>query len=126
MIHYARFAEQAEMYDKMRNKMRQVVLDKRVLSVEERNLLSVAYKNVVGARRASWRVLNSIMTKETEDENLAQVKGYKAQVEKELSEICEDVLEVLTETLLERKDIEPEERVFYYKMKGDYHRYMAE
>ena len=34
------------------------------LTVEERNLLSVAYKNVVGARRASWRVLSSIETKE--------------------------------------------------------------
>jgi 14-3-3 protein epsilon len=34
------------------------------LSVEERNLLSVAYKNVVGARRASWRILDSIEKKE--------------------------------------------------------------
>lgn len=36
------------------------------LNVEERNLLSVAYKNVVGARRASWRVLSSIESKEKE------------------------------------------------------------
>ena len=33
------------------------------LSQEERNLLSVAYKNVVGARRSSWRVLSSLETK---------------------------------------------------------------
>ena len=33
------------------------------LSVEERNLLSVAYKNVIGSRRASWRVISSIEQK---------------------------------------------------------------
>lgn len=33
------------------------------LSIEERNLLSVAYKNVIGSRRASWRVISSIEQK---------------------------------------------------------------
>ena len=55
-----KLAEQTERYDEMMESMKVVVLKKKKLSKEERNLLSVAYKNVVGSRRASWRVLTSI------------------------------------------------------------------
>ena len=34
------------------------------LTLEERNILSVSFKNVVGTRRAAWRVLSSIEKKE--------------------------------------------------------------
>jgi len=30
------------------------------MTLDERNILSVAFKNVVGTRRAAWRVLSSI------------------------------------------------------------------
>lgn len=60
------------------------------LSVEERNLLSVAYKNQVGARRASWRILQSVEQSETMKNNEKRVKliqKYRAVVEKELDEV---------------------------------------
>lgn len=44
------------------------------LLLQERNLLSVAYKNVVGARRASWRVLSSIEAKEKEKNDTDKVQ----------------------------------------------------
>jgi len=98
------------------------------LTVEERNLLSVAYKNVVGARRASWRIISSIEQKEKSKDNDAHVKiirEYCGRVEKELSDICNDVLRVLNDHLIKSAESN-ESKVFYNKMKGDYYRYMAE
>ena len=66
-----------------RSSMQMVELMKRVarldavLSVEERNLLSVAYKNVIGARRASWRVLSAI---EAKAERASLVRDYREKV----------------------------------------------
>lgn len=98
------------------------------LTVDERNLLSVAYKNVIGTRRASWRLILSIEQKEeakNATNHVEQVKAYKAKIEKELEDVCEDVLAVLTDQLLPKAEA-GESKVFYYKMKGDYHRYLAE
>lgn len=95
---------------------------------QERNLLSVAYKNVVGARRASWRVLSSIESKEKEKgdhEKVTLITSYREKVEKELEKICKELLDVLEKFLLP-EDKTAEGQVFYWKMAGDYWRYLAE
>merc|ERR1712110_302462 len=49
---------------------------------EERNLLSVAYKNVVGARRSSWRIISSIEQKCEKGEKKAVIANeYREKVE---------------------------------------------
>ena len=84
----AKLAEQAERYDEMTAEMKKVASavtsggggDGAELSVEERNLLSVAYKNVIGARRASWRIVSSIEQKEEAKgnaEHVARIKRYR-------------------------------------------------
>lgn len=98
------------------------------LSVEERNLLSVAYKNVIGSRRASWRIVSSIEQKEEgsgHEKNAAINREYRASIEGELNQICRDILNVLDNNLIPSAKT-GESKVFYYKMKGDYHRYLAE
>lgn len=93
LIQKAKLAEQAERYDDMAACMKSVTEAGTELSNEERNLLSVAYKNVVGARRSAWRVISSIEQKtEGNDKKLQMVKEYREKVECELRDICNDVL----------------------------------
>ncbi|KAK9237749.1 14-3-3 domain-containing protein [Lipomyces kononenkoae] len=127
-VYLAKLAEQAERYEEMVENMKNVASADEELSVEERNLLSVAYKNVIGARRASWRIVSSIEQKEESKGNDFQVsliKEYRQKIEEELAKICEDILDVLDKHLIPSAKT-GESKVFYYKMKGDYHRYLAE
>ncbi|KAL4220814.1 hypothetical protein ACF0H5_019082 [Mactra antiquata] len=130
----AKLAEQGERFDDMAKAMRRVAEmlkdcseAESELTTEERNLLSVAYKNVVGARRSSWRMFTMIEAKEKDSGSCKAnlVVKFRHQVEKELDEICSEVLEILKDCLIPsaRND---ESKVFYLKMKGDYYRYRAE
>eukprot|EP00124_Ichthyophonus_hoferi_P004068 Ihof_evm3s406 gene=Ihof_evmTU3s406 len=130
-IYRSKLAEQAERYDEMVEMMKKVAALNVELTVEERNLLSVAYKNVIGARRASWRIISSIEAKEEskaqgeKSRKLAMIVEYRAKIEDQLRKVCNDVLEVLDTNLIPASN-SGESKVFYYKMKGDYHRYLAE
>lgn len=127
-VYMAKLSEQAERYDEMVQYMKGVAKLGVELTVEERNLLSVAYKNVIGARRASWRIVSSIEQKEESKGNTAHVeriKAYRQKIETELSEVCNDILSVLDQHLIPSAEA-GESKVFYFKMKGDYHRYLAE
>jgi len=127
LVFMARLAESSERYEDMCKIMRSLVewistqSTKTDLTVEERNLMSVAYKNVVGSRRTACRALNA---DEHKDSNI--VKLYLKQVEGELTALCQDVLDLLQNHLLKNNTEENEARVFYLKMAGDYYRYLAE
>ena len=92
-VQRAKLAEQAERYDDMAAAMKKVTESGSERSNEERNLLSVAYKNVVGARRSSWRVISSIEQKtEGSERKQSMAREYREKIEKELRDICQDVL----------------------------------
>merc|ERR1711976_970417 len=121
-------AEQAERYDEMASHMEAVGKSGEELSTEERNLLSVAYKNAVGSRRAAWRIITSVEQKEKSKGNEEQAKfakEYCGKVESELQKICGTILKLLEDNLI-AKASNGESKVFYEKMKADYYRYIAE
>lgn len=100
LVQKAKLAEQAERYDDMASCMKSVTEQGAELSNEERNLLSVAYKNVVGARRSSWRVVSSIEQKTEGAEKKQQMaREYREKIETELRDICNDVLVRNNETV---------------------------
>ncbi|XP_071390912.1 14-3-3 protein zeta-like [Centroberyx affinis] len=125
LVDKAKMAEQMERYDDMTSLMKQVVEQEGVLEMDWRNLLSVAYKNVVGARRSAWRVVSSIEHKK-DCMSPELTKAYRQKIEQELKDICNEVLELLDNHLIEKAGEDVEGTVFYLKMKGDYHRYLAE
>ncbi|XP_039265181.1 14-3-3 protein zeta-like [Styela clava] len=130
VVYEAKLSEQMERFDDMVKCMKKVAEVGRPLTVEERNLLSVAYKNVIGARRASWRILSSIESKlkdsETVDnEKLSILQEYRSVIEEELSSTCREIMDLIDEHLFPNS-ADDESKVFYLKMKGDYQRYIAE
>ncbi|OMJ73243.1 hypothetical protein SteCoe_28120 [Stentor coeruleus] len=124
-----KMAEQTERYEEMIEFVRAFTSkDHSELSVEERNILSVAYKNVVGNRRTAWRVLNSIEQKEARrgnEENKSRAGAFKEKVEAELRSFCREILRLIDTDLLSNTN-DNEGKVFFLKMKGDYHRYVCE
>lgn len=129
-VYMSKLAEQAERYEEMVEFMEKVsnFLGSEELTVEERNLLSVAYKNVIGARRASWRIISSIEQKEESrgnEEHVNSIREYRSKIENELSKICDGILKLLDSKLIPSAT-SGDSKVFYLKMKGDYHRYLAE
>lgn len=130
-VYLAKLAEQAERYEEMVKFMQKLVVGATPaaeLTVEERNLLSVAYKNVIGSLRAAWRIVSSIEQKEEgrkNEEHVVLVKDYRSKIEKELTEVCASILQLLEGNLIPSATTS-ESKVFYLKMKGDYHRYLAE
>jgi len=129
LLKAARIAEAAERYNDMCDFLNKLVKDKcggkTKLSVDERNLLSVAYKNVVGTKRQSWRMLTQGNFPDL-PKNVLEM--YRLIVEKELETICKEVLELLKETTAVARDAaeSQEDLVFYLKMSGDYNRYLSE
>jgi len=89
--------------------------------------MSVAYKNSVGSRRTAWRTISAIQQKEEHKGSrfIELIKGYRTKIEKELEDICQDVLHLLDDLLIPNSK-NPEAKVFFLKMKGDYFRYLGE
>jgi 14-3-3 protein epsilon len=128
-VYLAMLAEQCTRFEDMMEFLEEMVKTKKEdLSSDERNLLSIAYKNTISLRRQAIRTLLAYEMKEKKKENsqyLSFIVEYKKKVETELINLCQRIIGNIEKNLL-TKATDNEAKVFYHKMTADYYRYMAE
>ena len=128
-VYLAMLAEQCNRFEEMSEFLEQLLKSRdKDLNSDERNLLSIAYKNSVSSRRTALRTIMAYEMKEKRKETstfLAYIQEYRKRVEDELTRMCQGVIATIDNHLLKRAE-DAEASVFYLKMKGDYNRYIAE
>ena len=117
-VFMAKVAQECEQNEECVTYMREVIQQGRPLSYNERNLISAAYKGIVGPLRDSLRLLQ-------EDYHHYDISASIQEISELLISRCDEVVSLIRETLLPSVT-EPEVKVFYIKMTADYLRYKWE
>ncbi len=129
-LYLAKLFERADRFQDMIDAIKDFINLDPVLNIEERNIFSAGYKNIISPKRSSWRLLNSMEKKELKknnSSNLPYIKITKDNITKEIKDICNQIQMILDNNLIPNCNKEDfESKVFYFKLKGDYHRYLAE
>ena len=127
-FYLAKITNQCSHYEKTRKFMKEIEKAKKEdLTPEERTLLFSSLKNCVSTRLTSYRSILNLVTQEqqsSQSTNTPQLLILLKIFDKELKELCKEALETLDSLL--KKDPNDESKVFYFKTKGEYHRYIAE
>ena len=125
-IFLARVAEQAERFEDMVEYLAKVLDTKGGdVTADERNLLSVAFKNLISSKRAACRTIAAIEQNPKYSKFSEALASYKTTIEDQLTADCEKVVRMINEKVLS-KDCDGEAKAFFIKMVGDYYRYIAE
>lgn len=122
----ARVAEQAERFDDMVDFLRPILREKGGdFSVEERNLLSVGFKNLIGGKRTAIRTISAIEQNPKYSKFGSALGNYKKKIEGELQKDCQNIINMIKNDAMKTLS-DAEGKAFFLKMVGDYYRYMAE
>jgi len=125
-IFLARVAEQAERFEDMVTFLGHVLDEKAgEVSADERNLLSVAFKNLISGKRAACRTIAAIEQNPKYSKFSEGLTKYKLTIETQLISDCDQVIKMINDKVL-AKECAPEAKAFFVKMVGDYYRYIAE
>ncbi len=102
------------------------------MDFDDRNLVSVAFKNTIGPLRTTWRLCESVIRRDsgkntfvTKEGQLNYAKKIKVDSENEIEKACREILDII-ETSVFKTNLDKTSIIFYNKMRADYYRYMSE
>ena len=120
-------AEQAEMFDDMLSFICQVLSSKGItVNVDERNLASVAFKNLISNKRSAIRTIAAIEANQKFSQFANALQAYKDRIVQKFIEDCEDIIAIIQTNVLSNADEECEAKLFFVKIISDFYRYIAE
>ena len=126
-IFLARVAEQAERFEDMVDFLHEVLEIKGgSVNPDERNLLSVAFKNLISSKRAACRTISAIEQNPKYAKFNDALTQYKQTIEMQLHADCQKIIDMIQEKVLNNGSCKDEAKAFFVKMVGDYYRYIAE
>merc|ERR1712139_749553 len=94
-------------------------------TIDERNLLSVGFKNLIGSQRGAIRTIGAIEQNPKYQKFGDALATYKKKIEKELYDQCMKIVNLVKNKCMGLA-AEDESKAFFFKMIGDYYRYVAE
>ena len=125
-VFMVRVAEQAERFDDMFGFLKELItLKDSDFTTEERNLLSVGFKNLIGANRTAIRTIAAIEQNPKYTKFNGALEAYKKKIEGELYDQCMSIVNIVKDKCI-GKATNSESKAFFHKMAGDYYRYIAE
>ena len=125
-IFLARVAEQAERFEDMVDYLEEVLVQKGgEVNADERNLLSVAFKNLISSKRAACRTISAIEQNPKYSKFNGALMEYKGKIEEQLRADCQKIIDMINSRVL-GGSCSDEAKAFFVKMVGDYYRYIAE
>ena len=111
LMFQAKLAEESERYEDMTVFLANVIKLGEGLDSHERNMLSIAFKNRIGALRHSIRIVSSIQESVANNPqkygdqwngvDLDKIKNYNVKMNQELKAIADEVLELLRVYLID-------------------------
>ena len=124
-IFLCNLCQQCSMYEDMKNNIDFIIKNKKSeLNNDEKKFLIISYKNLINKYRESIIMLNEKLLIEKNNLYKEYINEYKNKLIFQLFQFINKLIDNINELLQNTK--EKENKILYYKLIGDYYRYINE